>query len=182
MKNLTLALLILISCSNEKPAKANVPVKIKGIETTEKKVLPPPSLPAPSYDNPGGHQIDQVSALKSAKTWFNYLEKGKYSLSYKQASARFKRFKTRKDWVKSIKPLYKSKLKFKKRRLVDLKGHRKTPNLKYGDVVILTYETELEEGLKLVEEISTYLEKGGTWRVGDYNTYHRKYVILQKNQ
>ena len=97
---------------------------------------------------------------KAAEAWLKLVDQGKYAESWEQSSKANREGITKQDMVKIYQDLFGKLGKLVSRDL----SHPFTPD---GERVVVYFKT-VYKNLKVIETVTTVLEKDGQWRVGGY--------------
>jgi len=108
------------------------------------------------------------AAEKSARTWLELTDSGKYAESWEAAAQFFKEKVDKKVWIQQLNNVRKPLGKVIFRKIAAKKYITKLPEAPKGEYVVIQYETSFENRSFVVETITPMLEEDGKWKVSGY--------------
>ena len=110
----------------------------------------------------------EESAVKASGTWLALVDDGRYSESWKNAAAYFKKAVPATRWEQMLSAVRKPLGKVLTRKLQSEEYTTSLPGAPDGEYVVVRYETSFANKKSAVETVTPMLEKDGKWRVSGY--------------
>ena len=107
-------------------------------------------------------------AQRSDETWLALVDEGKYSESWKAASAAFQKAVSEEKWVSALQTVRAPLGKLHTRKLQSADYSKSLPGAPDGEYVVIVYYTSFEHKDTAAETVISTLEKDGVWRVAGY--------------
>lgn len=120
---------------------------------------------------PGGACADPdrcEQALEAAARWLLLVDEGRYSESWKGASASFQDAVSEKIWTQQLAGQRKPLGKVLSRKRLSAVFHTSLPGAPDGKYVVIQYETIFEHKQSAVETVTPECGPDGSWRVSGY--------------
>jgi opacity protein-like surface antigen len=114
------------------------------------------------------HAAKQEAAKQAAQSWLALVDRGDYGPSWQEASSFFQSKVSKADWEQALRQVRAPLGAAGSRTLLGAQYQTELPNVPKGEYVILQYKTEFAGRGKVIETITSMLDKDGKWRVSGY--------------
>jgi hypothetical protein len=106
--------------------------------------------------------------VTAAQVWLALIDDGRYSESWKQASAIFQGGVTEPGWENSMNTFRKPLGNLVSRKLKSAEHMTEMPGMPDGQYIVMQFETSFTNKKSAVETVTFMLEKDGQWRAAGY--------------
>jgi len=122
----------------------------------------------PAFGAVGAESDAEKGATKAAQTWLSLIDKGRYSQSWKEASAFFQGAVSEKNWEASLGGVRRPLGKLVSRKVKTTKQATELPGAPDGQYVVMEFATSFENKKSAIETVTFMLEKDGKWKAAGY--------------
>ncbi len=113
----------------------------------------------------------EKAAVAVAGKWLALIDTGKYSDSWRDANAYFKKSVKQDQWEKTVRSVRRATGKTISRKLKNKIDKKPSPGEPQGQYIIVQYSTSFQNKKSATEEVVTMLDKNGRWKVSGYHFY-----------
>jgi hypothetical protein len=115
-----------------------------------------------------GDSEKEKAALTAAEKWLALVDAGKYTNSWEEAAAAFKKAVSVGQWNQAVASVRKPLGKLMSRKLMTKSYQTSLPGAPDGEYVVIQFESSFAHKKAAIETVTPMLNKDGSWRVSGY--------------